>query len=190
MVCLDDGTVLMPAYVTHRALVVRSRDSGRTWGDVSTIAEGFNECAFLRLPGGRLLAAMRHRKSGLWTTFSTDKGYTWSEPNQVTEGRRYPADLILLPSGRVLVVYGRRHSPYGIECRLSADQGTAWGEPLLLAWSATNADCGYPSGIVLGDGTIVLLWYAVGSTADDTLRWHCEALRFKEEDVLSSLTGQ
>lgn len=188
MVCLDDGTILMPAYSARQAFVVRSRDNGRTWGDVSTIAEDFNECALLALPDGRLLAAMRNRKSGLWTTFSADNGHTWSGPKRITEGRRYPADLLMLPSGHVLVVYGRRHPPYGLECKLSKDRGTTWGKPLLLAWTATNADCGYPSGVVLEDGTIVVLWYAIGSTADRGLRWHCEAVRFREEDVAKSLS--
>jgi len=187
MVCLDDGTILMPAYTAKKALVVRSRDNGRTWGDLSTIREGFNECALLPLPDGRLLAAMRGKGSGLWATFSRDKGYTWSDPKRIARGRRYPADLVLLPSGNVLVVYGRRHPPYGVECRLSEDDGSTWSEPLLLAWTATNPDCGYPSAVMLDDGNILMLWYAVGSVADANLRWHCEAVRFREEDVIRSL---
>ncbi|NQT12062.1 MAG: exo-alpha-sialidase [Planctomycetes bacterium] len=187
MVCADDGTILMPAYTGTKALVVRSRDSGHTWGDLSTIREGFNECAMLLLPSGRLLAAMRSKLSGLWLTFSGDKGYTWSDPKQITSGRRYPADLVLLPSGNVLVTYGRRHPPYGVECRLSKDGGTTWSQPFLLAWTATNADCGYPSAVTLDDGRILMLWYAIGSVADRDLRWHCEAVRFREEDVSRSL---
>lgn len=187
MICLDDGTILMPAYRNDEALVVRSRDNGRTWGDLSTIRKGFDEYALLPLPDGRLLAAMRHKKSGLWTTFSSDKAYTWSEPEQITQGDRYPADLVMLPSGHVLVMYGRRHPPYGVECRLSTDQGATWGDSLLLAWTATTWDCGYPSAVVLDSGMIVMLWYAIGSTADEKLRWHCEALRFWEEDVVKSL---
>jgi hypothetical protein len=87
----------------------------------------------------------------------------------------------------VLVVYGRRHEPFGVECRLSTDSGVTWSRPLLLAWTATNADCGYPSAVVLDDGTILMLWYAIGSVNDKDLRWHCEALRFREEDVTGSL---
>lgn len=187
MVCLDDGTMLMPAYTGQEALVIRSHAGGRNWGDISTIRQGFNEYAFLLLPGGRLLAAMRHRQSGLWISSSADGGREWSEPEQITEGSRFPADLVLLPSGHVLLVYGRRHPPQGVECRLSTDAGTTWGAPLLLAWSATNNDCGYPSAVVLDDGTIVMLWYAIGSTTDEQLGWHCEAVRFREEDVVSSL---
>lgn len=190
MVCLDDGPMLMPAYTSREALVVRSRDNGQTWGDLSTTGKDFNECAWLLLPGGRLLTAMRHKQSGLWISSSDDKGRTWSEPHQITSGRRYPADLVLLPSGKVLVVYGRRHPPYGVECRLSNDRGATWSEPLLLAWTATNSDCGYPSAVVLDDGTIVMLWYAIGSVEDPELRWHCEALRFREEDVVESLGGE
>jgi len=57
----------------------------------------------------------------------------------------------------------------------------------MLAWTATNTDCGYPSAVVLDSGVIVMLWYAIGSTTDEKLRWHCEALRFREEDVVESL---
>ena len=187
MICLKDGTILMPAYDAKEALVVRSRDEGQTWGDVSVMRRGFNECAFLLLPDGRLLSAMRGAKGGLWTSFSADKGYTWSEPEQITEAKRYPADLLLLPNGMVLVVYGRRHPPYGIECMVSNDSGKTWGAPLTLGWTASNQDCGYPSGVVTEDGTIVVLWYAVGSTAAADLGFHCEAVRFREEDLAAAL---
>jgi len=187
MVCLDDGTVLMPAYTGMKALIVRSRDNGRTWGDISTIRDGYNETALLPLPNDRLLAAMRSKKSGLWVASSDDKGYTWCDPVEITSGRRYPADLVLLPSGNVLVVYGRRHPPYGVEGRFSKDAGTTWGQPVLLAWTATNGDCGYPSAVTLDDGMILMLWYAIGSVADQNRRWHCEAIRFREEDLIRSL---
>jgi len=200
MVRLADATLLMPGYGRlakasdgHKAgpwaLVVRSRDNGRTWGDITYMARGFNETALLPLPEGRLLAAMRGSKGGLATTASADQGRTWSQPRQVAAGRRYPADLMLLPSGHVLLVYGRRHPPCGLEARLSDDLGRTWGPPVALAWTATNADCGYPSGAVAADGTIVVLWYAVGSVADPKLGFHCEAIRFREEDLRKSLAG-
>lgn len=52
-----------------------------------------------------------------------------------------------------------------------------------------KAACGkrYPSAVTLDDGMILMLWYAIGSVADENLRWHCEALRFREEDVIRSL---
>jgi len=189
MICLDDGTMLMPAYTAGRALVIRSGDNGRTWGDISVMRDRFNECAFLILPDGGLLAAMRHAKDGLWTSTSSDRGYTWSDPKQVTKGKRYPADLLTLPSGKVMLTYGRRHPPYGIECMLSEDLGETWSAPIALAWTATNSDCGYPTGVVADDGTIVVLWYAVGSVADPDLGFHCEAVRFREDEVLGALTG-
>jgi photosystem II stability/assembly factor-like uncharacterized protein len=183
MVRLEDGTLLMTAYAPEAALVARSRDQGRTWGDVSVLGKEFNEWALLELPGGRLLAALRREKDGLWTRSSDDRGYTWSEPRRVTEGKRYPADLAILPSGRVLLVYGRRHPPYGVEARVSADRGATWGPATLVAWTASSTDCGYPSAVVLDDGTVLMLWYAVGSTQDPALGWHCEALRFREADL-------
>ena len=185
MICLDDGTMLMPAYDARKAVVVRSRDNGRTWRDVTVVAEGFNEHALLCLPDGRILTALRAKQGGLWTSVSAGRGATWSEPRQVTDGMLHPADLLVLPSGNMLLVYGRRHPPYGVECRLSIDWGKTWGQRQLLAWTATNTDCGYPSAVVLDDGTIVMLWYAIGSTEDATLAWHCEVVRFRGEHILA-----
>ena len=197
MVRLGDGTMLMPAYAQlkqHRdgrepgwwVLVARSRDNGRTWGDVSYLAHEFNEYALLPLPDGRLLAAMRQEKQGLSTSYSADQGRTWSEPKQITKGQRHPADLLMLPSGKVLLLYGRRHPPYGVECMLSEGRGETWCPPVALAWTAASVDCGYPSGVVINDGTIVVLWYAVESVAAADLGFHCEAVRFREEDVLAA----
>lgn len=198
IVTLADGTLLMPAYVklTERhgdhavgpwSIIVRSHDNGRTWGEVSFQAHGYNETALLALPDGRLLAAMRAQAGGLSTCYSSDQGRTWTEPRRVTARGRHPADLLILPSGHILLAYGRRVSPRGIECRLSRDMGKTWSSPVSLGWTAANGDCGYPSGVVTEDGTVVMLWYAAASAVDSALGHHCEAVLFRETDLLESL---
>jgi len=168
IVTLKDGTLLMAVYcwggkekarVTSR--LFRSTDNGRTWGDTSLIAENHNETSLLALPDGRLLAFMR--SSGLSLTISTDAGRTWSAPHRVTPPNRHPGDAILLADGKILLTYGHRIVPYGVQCMLSADGGQTWDHDnrVMLEWNAESIDCGYPSSAQLDDGTIVTMYYGV-----------------------------
>ena len=74
---LPDGTVLMPLYAyvegeegeagqlsspKHFSYLYRSRDGGRSWGNRSLIAAGFNETNLVRLESGKLLAVMREER--------------------------------------------------------------------------------------------------------------------------------
>jgi photosystem II stability/assembly factor-like uncharacterized protein len=94
----------------------RSTDHGRTWKRYAHPGpDGFNETALLRLPSGTLLAAMRTAGAGeVWLTQSADAGQTWGEPRKITPAKVHPADLTLLPDGRVLLVVGYRVGPFGV----------------------------------------------------------------------------
>ena len=63
---------------------------------------------------------------------STDGGCTWDAPSEVTREREHPADLTLLSNDWVLMVYGVRREPFGVQARVSKD---SWPD---LEWSA---DC-------------------------------------------------
>ena len=74
------------------SFVVRSHDGGKTWDDSSLIARRFNEVSVLAVKGGHLLAVMRSQGAGhLSTSISSDQGYHWSAPVQITEDREHPA---------------------------------------------------------------------------------------------------
>ena len=165
---LSDDTVLMPVYFeffderSHQSYVFRSKDNGKTWGDPSLVAKQANETALAVLPDGRLMAAMRSEKGGhLLIAYSGDKGYTWSEPKQVTQDNEHPADLIVLKNGHVVLTYGERNTPMGARALVSRDGGTSWDQPLVLADDAPNRDCGYPSSVELANGRILTLYYQV-----------------------------
>jgi hypothetical protein len=173
IVTLPDGTMLLPIYgrgegaEQGHACLLRSRDNGVTWDDPSVIAEGFNETALLLLPDGDLLAAMRSSQGGrLAVCRSSDGGRAWGEPGPVTGEGEHPADLTLLSNGHVLMVYGVRHAPFGVQAMVSRDAGRAWGPRLTVCDDLGDTDLGYPSTVRLGD-RLVTAYYCAPRRFDD-----------------------
>lgn len=195
-----DGTLLMGVYGTPRrkrigcrdiSILLRSANGGRTWGDESLTAAGYNEIAYAFLPTGRLLAAARSESGHVATLFSDDGGRKWSTPVQVTRDGEHPADLTVLASGRIQLTFGRRIRPMGCGVLFSADGGQTWDrerEVLLAGDGVRNGDLGYPSTVQLADGTLITaLYYASGSeTSSDWGNWgdiSCQAIRYREQDI-------
>jgi hypothetical protein len=177
MVTLGD-TVLMPIYgrpapevVGSRmsqmlkqdtcAYLLRSQDDGKTWGQASVIAINAGEPAVIALPNGDLLALVRREQMGktLWSAHSSDGGYTWTEPVQVTGDMKHPGDLIQLSNGDIVLAYGNRNSPpYRVEGLVSRDGGHSWLD-CLLTFSGhlrgynrdfpLRVDMGYPSSVIV-----------------------------------------
>jgi hypothetical protein len=194
IVTLPDGAMLLAVYgglvraagdkgdKTDNSYVYRSSDNGKSWKRYSTPGSNrFNETALLRLASGKLLAAMRSQDAGeVWLTDSSDDGKTWGEPKKLTPARVHPADLVLLPDERVLLVTGYRVGPFGVR-GLVGDKGGAfdWEKRFVLVNDATNTDCGYPSSVALKDGKVLTLYYAVGSK--DNPKWgvHCGAVTYQ-----------
>ena len=50
----------------------------------------------------------------LWLTDNSDDGKSWSEPRKLAPAQVHPADLLLLPDQRVLLVTGYRVGPFGV----------------------------------------------------------------------------
>jgi hypothetical protein len=207
IVLLKDGTALMSVYGTPAASyegpgkppagshgdlvgVVRSADNGETWGDFTLIsAADHNETALLPMRDGRVLAALRTGSGQVDVCESADGGRTWTQPVPVTGGPdrkwpEHPADLVALAGNRVLTLAGRRHAPMGVMTIISRDGGRTWDYAgrKLLAWTSQNGDCGYPSGVRLTGGTIVCLYYSVG-TAELPEVQQAIAVRFSEKEV-------
>lgn len=193
---LPDGSMLMAVYggavrdaskspttrpkETEHSYVYRSTDNGQSWLRFGQPGpQGFNETGLLRLPSGVILAAMRRDPGGtVCLTRSADGGKTWAEPSQpITPNSVHPADLTLLPDGRVLMVCGDRVGPYGVRGLI----GDASGDfdragRIRVVTDATNGDCGYPSSVMLKDGRILTAYYAVGSKDNPSWGTHCGAV--------------
>lgn len=232
IVTLDDGTLLAPIYNSQAwadeqsgqesdtSYLVRSRDDGRTWGDVTQIQPQMNETALIALPGGDLLAVLRDdTEGGLHSTRSEDGGLNWSPATPITQPRQHPADLVQLSNGDILLTYGNRNPPHRIEGRISRDGGRSWLACLLTfsghlygytVEESRRTDLGYPSSVVRGagsSGTGVTMYYynpsmrrAVDArqSSGNPLYGHenycAVAVTWKEEELLaaveSAISGQ
>jgi len=120
-----DGTLVRP-FIGHLSQdeldsalestgLIRSRDGGLTWGDVSIVIKGrpgsavwHNETSIVELPDGRWLCLARINDSNIdgfplfsARCYSSDKGYTWTHPVR----NRFPLaehSLINLSDGAVI----------------------------------------------------------------------------------------
>jgi len=59
----------------------------------------------------------------------------------------------------LLMTYGYRREPFGIQARVSEDNGDTWSEPMIIHGKGTMPDLGYPSTVQLPDGSLISVWY-------------------------------
>lgn len=167
-----DGTVLQAAYAvrpgTGRAasLLHASADGGLSWDYRGVIAEdpaaGFYEPGLQTLPDGRLIAF--HRTGGLddrlATAVSDDEGRSWSAWTR-HEVIGHPYDACPVGDGRLLLVYGHRHPPFGVRARLWDPAGEAIDEAneFVIRDDAPSPDTGYPWATMVGEGRALVVYY-------------------------------
>lgn len=131
----------------------------------------------VELPDGTLICHIRVQKPhAVFTIFqseSPDGGRTWSQPHRLLGWQGgSPPHLLRLSDGTLLCTYARRVEPYGILAMFSTDEGKTWNIDHVLA-NLTSSDIGYPASIELPDGRILTVFYAHGTTQDDS-RIHME----------------
>ncbi len=176
--------------------ILRSTDSGRTWGDPSLVATEMSETSFVNLPDGELLAILRSAKDhpdSLYSARSGDDGYSWTKPARITQDSEHPGDIILLSNGWLLLVYGHRHPPYGVQGMVSTDSGRTWetGQKLIFADDRPGGDCGYPSVTVFADGRMLVIYYSAGDHMDARRLdgAYSKVVLFDEEALVTALRG-
>ncbi len=118
------------------SILLRSKDRGRNWSLVSTIAvdpavgeEGFNEPVLVRLSQGkhqgRRIALLRTGSNKakwpnpLYQTESDDEGRTWRKPRPLVKTTTVEERQVLLVAGgsRVGTLYGAYNLLYRLGCR-------------------------------------------------------------------------
>lgn len=164
-----DGSLCVAVYVARgkerEAYVLRSRDDGTTWSHRTPLnVPGGNETWILHLGGGRWLAAGRELNPSqpghyLVLLSSEDDARSWRKRMPLTLPTQINGNLMKLADGRILLTFGNRNwGNYGVDARLSEDGGATWSPPFRLA-RCPRADCGYPSGVQLADGSVVTAYY-------------------------------
>lgn len=147
----------------------RSADDGKTWQVQSQISEANNETAIFHLGAGKWLAAARSlgaTKQRIDLFRSEDDGKSWDAGTPVTGAMQHPGHLTRLKDGRLLLTYGNRiKGQFGVQAKLSADEGVQWGESLTLVDDLLSGDCGYPASVQMRDGKILTAYYSNGTSA-------------------------
>lgn len=169
-ISLPDGSALMPVYGSARpspSLAYRSTDGGATWKFLSVMAQDetvqMHEPHLHLCPSGKIVAFIRTAglDGYLVMCHSTDGGESWSRWEQ-TEVWGHPFTTAVAADGRVLLAYGYRRAPHGVRCLLldAECERIDMSQELVLRDDLANSDIGYPWAVTLGDGRILVTYYA------------------------------
>lgn len=189
-IVLHDGTLLLPLRQRSnghgQALVLRVTSHAAA-GDrlrLYPVPRDLNgatgsEAALAEVAPDRVLALMRANdgRGGdghLLATWSEDGGRTWTFPT-ITGIWGFPPHLLPLADGRLLLTYGHRRAPLGVQAVISVDGGETWdvAHGAILADDGETGDLGYPISAQLADGSIYTAYYVTqgGVTYSLGLRW-------------------
>lgn len=172
-VALRDGRLLYAGQQLwteeRRVGVCESLDDGVTWRWLADIpppkgdrVDPYHELHAVEAADGTILVHIRnHNTANRLETLqseSTDGGRTWSAPHPIGVWG-LPSFLQRLRDGRLLMTYGHRRPPFGVQARWSADGGHRWSEPLIIYADGANGDLGYPSTVELEGGDLLTVWY-------------------------------
>lgn len=187
---LPDGELGVVLYRGDTAFYT-SANNGQTWTRRGQLTGGRveNETAWIRLVNGDLYAVARtYGPANVIARRSRDGGRIWAREVELTLPNQHPADLTLLPDGRVLMTYGvRNQGQWAVHFRIADAEARTWSAPTVLVdlEGATDQrfspnpqrDGGYPSTVVLGDGTLVTAYYSRGMPSHS--RYHVGVVRWK-----------
>ncbi|MBL4788618.1 MAG: exo-alpha-sialidase [Kordiimonadaceae bacterium] len=72
----------------------------------------------------------------------------------------HPYDALVLPDGRLFLVYGYRHDPMGVRARLvEPGQDIGAAKEIIIRDDSPSADTGYPSATLMADGRVLVAYY-------------------------------
>lgn len=156
-------SVSPPKWETHLLI---SADKGATWKYSAPVAQdpkvSFSETSIHETPQGDLVAFMRTASADdhLAIARSTDGGKTF-QPWENIGFQGHPFHALRLPDGRVLLVYGYRHPPYGVRARVLDPECTnaATAPETVLRDDGGGYDLGYPWSTMLSDRRALVVYY-------------------------------
>lgn len=145
--------------------LMTSSDRGETWKYECVIGKDekvlMNETSLIETKKGDILAFMRTANFDDHLAFarSTDGGKSFKWEDGKIVGHPYTA--LRLKDGRIFLIYGYRHEPYGIRAKLLNPDCTNLAEApeLVIRDDGGSGDLGYPWAALLPDGKILVAYY-------------------------------
>lgn len=186
--------------------VCESIDDGLTWRWLAEIParsgdgyqdDGYSELHAVETADGRIVAHIRNgnkvNERETLQSESSDGGRTWSSPHAIGVWG-LPSHLLRLKDGRLVMSYGHRRQPLGVQARISETHGRTWSEAMIITGDGTSSDLGYPSTVELDDGSLLTVWYELmnSSTGDfqHYLKKGRDAAWFKNTESLRAVLRQ
>lgn len=160
-VLLDNGVLLCPSSSEHdgwRVHMEMTPDLGITW----TMTEPLNDKRISAIQpsvlfhsGGKLQLVCRSKQSSILTSWSQDKGKTWSELSPLNlPNPNSGIDAVTLKDGRHLIIYNHLKSGRNMLNAAISDDGINWKPAALLENEANGTEFSYPAVIQTSDGKI------------------------------------
>ena len=143
-----------------------SSDMGSTWSYSCPVATDakvtFNETSLYETPKGALVAFMRTEGYNDHTAVARSKDHGQSFERWEDAGfQGHPHYALGLPDGRVLLVYGYRHPPFGIRARVLDAECTnfASAAEIVLRDDGGDGDLGYPWAALVSKHRALVVYY-------------------------------
>ena len=133
---------------------------GRTWSAVTPVAgSGYDEPGYVFTDENTVLVYLR-KVDGLYQSTSKDGGASFSEPEKIMgDVANTPVHILTTSKGVLVMTYGHRSDPFGLQAKLSYDKGKTWSEPIVLTDDGFEWDLGYSATVELPDGTMYTVYY-------------------------------
>lgn len=173
-VVMNNGRLLYAGkaiYGDDKIGVCESFDDGLTWEWVATIPtrseddfHRYHELHLVEAIDGTLVCHIRNENKiddgHTLQSESHDGGRTWSVPRTIGVWG-LPSHLLRMRNGDLLMTYGHRRNPLGVQARLSQDSGKTWSDAITITSDGISGDLGYPSTVESSDGVMTTVWYEV-----------------------------
>lgn len=176
-----NGKLLLPVYATLKGdqcsscHIYISRNQGKDWQYHSMLARdpeqhiSLNETSLLHIKDNIVMAFIRnnHKDDHLFTALSYNSGKTWQDwkDRNLVGHPTYP---LKLSDGRILIVYGYRHQPYGIRAHFMDETGQHLiGDEIIIRDDGFCGDVGYPWAVEMPDRKVLVVYYF---TQEDGIR--------------------
>ncbi len=178
---LADGRLLAPLYAVKKfgdlssCIIMGTEDQGETWYNIGEVP-GLPDLHFVEpflypAPSGRLDMLLRTHRDFLKMPFdqtymhlhlssSGDGGKSWSTPVPTELFCPNPVHVLPVKDENVLVTYGQRRDPKGIEGFLTNAEHPEFRDADTKSIKpAESGDLGYTSAVQLNDGSVLIVYY-------------------------------